>query len=167
MILVDTNVWSELTRAKPDPAVRLWESANASRLWLATVVIGELLSGAQLLPEGKRRQAFLEGYDELIDVHADRIISFDLVAARLYGGIVARQMRAGRNPGTAEHRDPPTVRPPNGGRPHSSYGSAAHSDPDRIHEGRSSLPAIDGDAKIRACRNTIVAKQRARTRTIG
>jgi predicted nucleic acid-binding protein len=102
MILVDTNVWSELTRAKPDPAVRLWESANASRLWLATVVIGELLSGAQLLPEGKRRQAFLEGYDELIDVHADRIISFDLVAARLYGGIVARQMRAGRNPGTAD-----------------------------------------------------------------
>jgi len=102
MILVDTNVWSELTRAEPDPAVRSWESAHASRLWLATVVIGELLSGAQLLPEGRRKQAFLKGYQRLIEVHADRIVGFDLDAARLYGGIVAYQVRAGRSPGTAD-----------------------------------------------------------------
>lgn len=102
MILVDTNVWSELTRAEPAPAVRLWESAHAPRLWLATVVIGELLSGAHLLPEGRRKQAFLEGYDNLIAEHADRIVGFDLDAARLYGGIVARQIREGRNPGTAD-----------------------------------------------------------------
>lgn len=102
MILVDTNVWSELTRAEPDPVVRLWESTHAPRLWLATVVLGELLSGVQLLPDGKRKRALLEGYEALVEIHADRIVGFDLDAARLYGGIVARQVRAGRHPGTAD-----------------------------------------------------------------
>ncbi len=102
MILVDTNVWSELTRARPDETVRAWEAANARRLWLATVVIGELLSGAHLLPEGKRKQAFLDGYDALVDTHRDRIVPFDLAAARHYGEVVAKQERAGRDPGTAD-----------------------------------------------------------------
>jgi predicted nucleic acid-binding protein len=102
MILVDTNIWSELTRVEPAPAVRLWESLHAPRLWLATVVLGELLSGVQLLPDGRRKQALLAGYDALVAEHADRIIGFDLDAARLYGGIVAHQVRSGRNPGTAD-----------------------------------------------------------------
>jgi len=102
MILVDTNVWSELTRPVPDPNVLLWEEQNAPRLWLATVVIGELFSGAQLLPDGKRKQAFLTGYDALIQAYADRIADFDLVAARIYGRVVADQINAGRDPGTAD-----------------------------------------------------------------
>jgi len=102
MILVDTNVWSELTRPVPDPNVLLWEEQNAPRLWLSTVVIGELFSGAQLFPDGKRKQAFLTGYDALIQAHADRIADFDLVAARIYGRVVADQMNAGRDPGTAD-----------------------------------------------------------------
>ncbi|UAJ09425.1 type II toxin-antitoxin system VapC family toxin [Polymorphobacter megasporae] len=102
MILVDTNVWSELTRAIPDPAVLVWEAANADRLWLATVVIGELLSGAHLLPEGKRKQAFLANYDELIAAHADRIVPFDLAASLHYGPVLAAQERAGQAPGTAD-----------------------------------------------------------------
>ena len=102
MILVDTNVWSELTRQHPDPAVQEWERAHADRLWLSTVVIGELLSGAHMLPEGRRKQAFLAGYDELIAIHFDRIAIFDLAAAREYGPVLSYQERAGRKPGTAD-----------------------------------------------------------------
>lgn len=102
MILVDTNVWSELTRNEPDGMVRDWEQAHASRLWLSTVVIGELLSGAHLLPEGRRKQTFLAGYESLIAIYADRIAPFDLAAARRYGDVLAYQERAGRNPGTAD-----------------------------------------------------------------
>lgn len=102
MILVDTNVWSELIRPAPDERVRAWEAANAAALWLATVVIGELLSGAEALPDGKRKLAFLKGYDELIGAHSDRIVAFDLPASRHYGKVVAFQMRAGRDPGTAD-----------------------------------------------------------------
>ncbi len=102
MILVDTNVWSEALRPLPDPKVEAWADRNAAQLWLSTVVIGELLSGAHLLPDGKRKQAFLDGYDRLIEAHSDRILPFDLPAARAYGPLLALQEQAGRNPGTAD-----------------------------------------------------------------
>ena len=102
MILVDTNVWSEAFRSRPEPAVQIWASENADRLWLSSVVIGELLSGAHQLPEGKRKTGFLEAYDLLIQQYLDRIALFDLDAARHYGPILAHQEMAGRNPGTAD-----------------------------------------------------------------
>jgi toxin FitB len=102
MILVDTNVWSELTRPAPDPAVKHWEARNASQLWLSTVVIGELFSGAHMLPDGKRKLSFLEGYDALIALHQDRILRFDEAAARRYGEVLAFLEKAGRNPTTTD-----------------------------------------------------------------
>ncbi|NIJ06829.1 hypothetical protein FHS31_000411 [Sphingomonas vulcanisoli] len=102
MILVDTNVWSEAFRPEPDPSVVEWARTAADQLYLSTVVIGELLSGAELLPEGKRKQALLGGYAELIATYRERIAPFDLDAARFYGTVLAQQERAGRNPGTAD-----------------------------------------------------------------
>lgn len=102
MILVDTNVWSELVRPEPDKAVLRWESANATRLWLSTVVVGELLSGVEWLPRGNRREQFRATYDEMLRLHSDRIVPFDLDAARCYGTVLAIQKCAGRNPGTAD-----------------------------------------------------------------
>lgn len=102
MILVDANVWSELLRAEPSGAVRSWEKRHADILWLSTVVIGELLSGAHLLPDGQRRNRFLGDYDVLIHAHSDRIAPFDLAASRRYGEVLAMQAKAGRNPGTAD-----------------------------------------------------------------
>ena len=102
MILVDTNVWSELLRLVPDANVIAWEAAQAEHLWLSTVVIGELLSGAHHLPEGKRKAGFLSAYDGLIDAHSNRLAAFDLAAALNYGPILAYQTKAGRDPGTAD-----------------------------------------------------------------
>lgn len=102
MILVDTNVWSEAFRKRPDERVQHWAAANDDRLWLATVVIGELLSGAALLDDGERKTHLLASYDRLIAQRADRIAAFDLDAARQYGSILAQQFRAGRAPGTAD-----------------------------------------------------------------
>ena len=102
MILVDTNVWSELTRPAPDPSVQKWERDNATKLCLSTVVIGELLSGAQMLPDGKRKQAFLQGYDILIAAYEERIVEFDEAAAREYGRVLAFLEKAGRNPATSD-----------------------------------------------------------------
>jgi predicted nucleic acid-binding protein len=102
MILVDTNVWSEAFRRVPDANVERWAGANAEHLWLSPVVIGELLSGAHMLADGKRKRRFLEGYDSLIQLHLDRIAVFDLAAARAYGPILAVLEKAGRNPTTAD-----------------------------------------------------------------
>ena len=102
MILVDTNVWSEALRPRPDVQVERWAARNAERLWLSTVVIGELLSGVHQLPDGKRKSDFLQAYDILIGQHLDRVAPFDLEAARRYGPILAFQQKAGRDPGTAD-----------------------------------------------------------------
>jgi toxin FitB len=102
MILVDTNIWSELMRAEPNPCVKAWELAHADHLYLATIVMAELLSGAHLLPEGKRKQALLAGYDELVDLYAEKIVAFDLAAAREYGFLLAKLEKSGRNPTTAD-----------------------------------------------------------------
>ena len=102
MILVDTNVWSEAFRPRPDANVEKWALRHANDMWLSAVVIGELLSGAHMLPDGKRKQAFLDGYAELIDDHLDRVAPFDLDAARRYGPILAYLEQAGRNPTTAD-----------------------------------------------------------------
>lgn len=102
MILVDTNVWSEALRAQPDARVVDWAHIHSDNLWLSTVVLAELLSGAHMLPEGLRKQAFLESYHALVESHIDRIAVFDLAAARHYGPLVATLEKAGRNPGTAD-----------------------------------------------------------------
>ncbi len=102
MILVDTNVWSELTRPAPDPSVKQWEARNASQLWLSTIVIGELFSGAFLLPDGKRKSSFLDGYDALIALHQDQILGFDEKSARRYGEVLTILEKAGRNPTTTD-----------------------------------------------------------------
>ena len=102
MILVDTNVWSELVKAVPDPNVRAWETQNADQLWLATTVVGEFLSGIALMPEGKRKAALLETYEQILEVHHDRLAEFDLQAARHYANVIAFLEKAGRNPKTAD-----------------------------------------------------------------
>ena len=102
MILVDTNVWSELVQAVPDEQVRAWERLHAERLWLSTVVTGEFLSGVELMPEGRRKQVLRQQYDRVLAVYHDRIAPFDLPAALRYADILAFQERAGRNPGTAD-----------------------------------------------------------------
>jgi predicted nucleic acid-binding protein len=102
MILVDTNVWSEAFRSTPDPTVRKWAQQNADRLWLSTIVAGELLAGVQLMPIGRKRATIEQGYAALLDTYRDRIAPFDLDAARHFAIVLALQERAGRNPGTAD-----------------------------------------------------------------
>ena len=77
--LLDTNVLSELLRAKPSPAVLAWFAAQPPEsLFVSAVNQAEMMLGARLLPAGKRRTAFesalLAMYDEDF---AGRILPFD------------------------------------------------------------------------------------------
>jgi toxin FitB len=102
MILVDTNIWSELVKAAPDPNVEAWEAANAEKLWLATIVVGEFLSGVALMSEGKRQDALLTTYELILQTYQDRLLDFDLNAARHYAQVLAFLEKSGRNPTTAD-----------------------------------------------------------------
>ena len=57
MILLDTNVISELMRDIPDQRVVRWiDEQFMDTLYLCTTVVAELRAGVSLLPEGKRRR---------------------------------------------------------------------------------------------------------------
>jgi predicted nucleic acid-binding protein len=67
MILLDTNVVSELMRPTPDPKVRAWLGGlGATPLATSAVTIAEIVFGLARLPEGKRRSELMERFDALI-----------------------------------------------------------------------------------------------------
>jgi predicted nucleic acid-binding protein len=54
--LLDTNVPSELIRARPEPRVAEWlETANDEQLFVSVVAIGEMRKGFTMIQETKRR----------------------------------------------------------------------------------------------------------------
>jgi predicted nucleic acid-binding protein len=58
MIVVDTNVLSELMKPVPDPEVLAWfDTRSAADLYTTTVTQAEILLGLELLPRGKRRDS--------------------------------------------------------------------------------------------------------------
>ena len=56
MIVLDTNVLSELTRPAPDPNVLAWlEMQAADAVFTTAITLGEMLYGVRILPSGRRR----------------------------------------------------------------------------------------------------------------
>jgi predicted nucleic acid-binding protein len=98
MILLDTNVISELLRKRPEPAVAEWlDKQPREELWTASVVLAELLSGISLMPTGRRQRALGEEVERMISVDfQDQILDFDLPAAREYGEVLAARSKIGR-----------------------------------------------------------------------
>ncbi|MBY0563055.1 MAG: PIN domain-containing protein [Hyphomonadaceae bacterium] len=96
MIVVDTNVLSELMRPAPAPAVVDWLRRNAKLLLLPTVAIGELRYGVARLAAGKRKLSLTQALDALVDRFADAILAYDLQAADCCGDILAEAESAGR-----------------------------------------------------------------------
>jgi toxin FitB len=102
MIVVDTNVWSEATKPRPDPRVHSWAREHNDHLWLSTVVLAELRAGAAVLPAGKRRSAFEQRFETLASEYADRILDFDEPASQHYAAILENSKRLGRPIMTAD-----------------------------------------------------------------
>ncbi len=98
MIVLDTNVVSELMRPAPDSDVANWvDSLDVSDLLLTAVTAAELMYGVARLPDGRRRgelRAKMEGL--LAEDFRDRILPFDALAATHYADIVADRERSGR-----------------------------------------------------------------------
>lgn len=98
MIVLDTNVVSELMRARPEQRVLSWLNRQMpDRLWLCSVVVAELLSGLARLPAGARWQGLLEAANGLIsEDFGMRVLPFDLEAATAYAVLLAQRERLGR-----------------------------------------------------------------------
>jgi toxin FitB len=98
VIILDTNVISELARIDPQPNVVTWlDSQPAAEIATTAVTAAELLSGAARLPDGRRRAALAEIIDALINEDfRDRVQPFDSQAAGRYGAVVAGREKLGR-----------------------------------------------------------------------
>jgi predicted nucleic acid-binding protein len=98
MIVVDTNVLSEVMKPVPSGEVVRWMAAcPPSTLFTTTITLGEVLFGLKLVPAGRRREAFRQAIDAMFEERfAGRILPFDRDAARAFADISAKCRRLGR-----------------------------------------------------------------------
>jgi predicted nucleic acid-binding protein len=98
MIVLDTNVVSELMRRRPHEDVLGWVDAHDPRtLAITAITAAELLHGVERLPRGARAYRLADAvHDLLTEDFAGRVLPFDGAAAIHYGSLVAARERAGR-----------------------------------------------------------------------
>ena len=98
MVVIDTNVVSELMRLTPEPAVMAWFSVqDSAALYLTAVTEAELRAGAAILPAGRRRDRLAAEVDSMVrEDFAGRVLPFDSAAARAYAAIAAARRSLGR-----------------------------------------------------------------------
>lgn len=97
MIVLDTNVVSELIRPHPDSNVVDWVAGQAmNTLHLSTISEAELRYGIAILPMGARRDRLLAEVEGMFrEDFTGRILSFDSRAAQAYAVIAASRRAAG------------------------------------------------------------------------
>ena len=98
MIIVDTNVLSEVMKASPSPrVVEWWNSHPEAELYITSITQAEILAEIELLPKGKRRAGIAQAAEATFrEDFADRILPFDGEAAREFARIVAARRKLGR-----------------------------------------------------------------------
>ena len=98
MIILDTNVVSELMRTSPEPRVLRWFSGQtAEDLHITAITMAEILHGIELIAAARRREVVRAGAEKVFeDVFADRILAFEDRAARLFSQIASSRRRQGK-----------------------------------------------------------------------
>lgn len=97
MIILDTNVISEVLRSKPDMNVLSWFGIPRRKtLYTTSITRAELMRGAEILPQGKRKAALQAIVREVLDTDLKgKILSFDSRSADVYAVISATRQAKG------------------------------------------------------------------------
>jgi hypothetical protein len=98
MIILDTNVVSELMKPAPASIVVDWIGAQpAASLYTTSITQAEILHGIMLLPSGRRRRGLEAAATSMFtEDFGGRILGFGADAAPLYARIASDRRRAGR-----------------------------------------------------------------------
>lgn len=98
MIILDTDVVSELMKSAPHAAVTRWiADQQATTLYTTSITQAEVLHGILLLPVGKRRAALEAAAEAMFEKDfGGRVLPFGGDAARAYAQIAAQRHRSGR-----------------------------------------------------------------------
>jgi hypothetical protein len=98
MIVVDTNVISEVMRVRPSPRVLNWLNAqDGNQLFVTTVTLAEVGYALRILPVGQRRWQLQSRFDQFIaQGFEERVLDFTAAAARAYAEIMGHRKELGR-----------------------------------------------------------------------
>lgn len=98
MIVLDTNVISEMMKPVPMGSVISWLNEQATmHLYITTITIAEIAYGIAVLPEGNRRRILEDSFNKALkDAFTHRVLSFDQTAAYTYGKIMGYRKSLGR-----------------------------------------------------------------------
>ena len=98
MILLDTNLVSELMKPAPAPSVVDWVAAEpVSSLYTTSITQAEIMLGVLLLPAGRRRKVLEAAAAEMFEEDfAGRVLPFGSEAAQSYARIAVERRRIGR-----------------------------------------------------------------------
>lgn len=96
MIVVDTNVISELMRPSPSPVVLSWVRSRDQRdLYTTSVTVAEISYGIERLDVGRRRTDLKSAAEQIFATFGDYVLPFDRAAAMQYAAIVSTREREG------------------------------------------------------------------------
>jgi predicted nucleic acid-binding protein len=97
VIVLDTNVLSELMRPEPHPAVFAWVAAQPrASLYTTAINRAEVLYGIAALPGGRRKEALAAAAAAVFSEDlAGRILPFDGGSAAHYAKLVTARRDAG------------------------------------------------------------------------
>lgn len=104
MIILDTNVLSEVQRPVPDPTVMAWlDAQEPGNLYVTAITAEELLFGAFILPTGERKTRLIGTIEAMLqDDFAGRILPYDGTASLFYAMCVSRARERGVTIGHAD-----------------------------------------------------------------
>lgn len=98
MIILDTNVVSEMMKPNPERAVELWLAQQPGEsTFLCAITEAELRFGLAVLPEGRRRARLANAIEAMLaEDFRGRILPFDSPAAVTFAAIASERRRSGR-----------------------------------------------------------------------
>jgi predicted nucleic acid-binding protein len=97
MIILDTNVVSELMRPEPAAQVAGWVRGRDRReLRMTSITLAEIRFGIARLPDGRRKQVLLNTADDIFRAFSDQVLPVDEAAAEQYAVIASTRERAGK-----------------------------------------------------------------------
>jgi predicted nucleic acid-binding protein len=104
MLMLDTNMLSEMMRPEPERKIADWIVRQPSdELFTAAVCQAEILSGLAVMPSGRRRTELEEAARAMFAADFDgRVLPFDTEAAAAYAEIFTARRKAGRPSGTID-----------------------------------------------------------------
>lgn len=104
MIILDTNVLSEIFKPSPDGRVMAWIESLTDDVAITAITLAELLAGLASLPEGRRRSELTAAIEKALQPYHDTrsILAFDEVAAQRHADVTSTRGRAGSPISTAD-----------------------------------------------------------------